>query len=131
MRDPKSTAPYILQEPYIALIDMIMIWRVATPSAKDRQTQYDTSYKRLDYIQQLISIILGRHSKAEQTNCVNDPYTTAYSAKDNERNLQLQRNVHVPNLCMKLGEAFPLPEHLEPNFVALEGAAEFYLQLPD
>ena len=51
MCDPKSTAPYILQEPYITLIDMVMIWRVATPSAKDRQTQDDTPYKQLDYAQ--------------------------------------------------------------------------------
>ena len=28
-----------LQEQYIALVDMGMIWMMATPSAKDRQTQ--------------------------------------------------------------------------------------------
>ena len=28
-----------LQEPYVALIDMGMIWRMATPTAEDRQTK--------------------------------------------------------------------------------------------
>ncbi|KAL8562138.1 hypothetical protein ACOMHN_041973 [Nucella lapillus] len=33
-----------LQEPYVALIDMGMIWRMATPTAEDRQTQDGTPY---------------------------------------------------------------------------------------
>lgn len=37
-----SLQPVDLQEPYIALIDMGMIWRMATPTAEDRQTQDGT-----------------------------------------------------------------------------------------
>ena len=40
-----SLQPVDMQEPYIALIDMAMIWRMATPSAEDRKTQGGTPYK--------------------------------------------------------------------------------------
>jgi len=41
--------PVSLQESYIALVDMGMIWRMATPSPEDCQTQDGTSYKWSDY----------------------------------------------------------------------------------
>ena len=68
-----------LQEPYIALIDMGMIWRMATPSAEDRQTQDGTPYKWSDYVHKVSSIILARHGDADRIICVNDPYDAAYS----------------------------------------------------
>ena len=47
-----------IKEPYVALIDMGLIWRMAAPSAEDRQTQYGTPYKCLNYVQKVSSIIL-------------------------------------------------------------------------
>ena len=42
----KSFLQYVdLQEPYVALVDMDKIWRIATPTAEDRQTQHGTPYK--------------------------------------------------------------------------------------
>ncbi|KAJ8375166.1 hypothetical protein SKAU_G00057460 [Synaphobranchus kaupii] len=96
-----------LQEPYIALVDMGMIWRMATPSAEDRQTQDGTPYKWLDYVHKVSSIILARHGDADRIICVNDPYDAAYSTKDNERDLRVQGKAHVPNTYMKLGDPFP------------------------
>jgi hypothetical protein len=96
-----------LQEPYIALIDMGMIWRIATPSAEDRQTQDGTPYKWLDYMHKMSSIILARHGDADRIICVNDPYDTAYSTKDDERDLRVQGKAHVPNTYMKLHDPFP------------------------
>jgi hypothetical protein len=46
-----------LQEPYTALIDMGMIWRMATPSAEDRKKQDGTPYKWSDYVHKVSSII--------------------------------------------------------------------------
>ena len=86
---------------------MGMIWRMAIPSAEDRQTQDGTPYKWLDYVHKLSSIILARHDNAERIICVNDPYDAAYSTKDDERDLQAQGNIHVPNIYMKLGDPFP------------------------
>ena len=47
-----------LQSPYIALVDMGMIWRMATPSAEDWHTQDGTLYKWSDCVHKLASIIL-------------------------------------------------------------------------
>ena len=79
-----SLQPVDLQEPYTALIDMGMIWRMVTPSAEDRQTLNGTPYKWSDYDQKISSIIFARHSNASQIICVNYPYGTANSTKDNE-----------------------------------------------
>ena len=58
----KLSLQYVdLQEPYIAIVDMGMIWRMATPSAEDRQTQDGAPYKWSDYVHKLASIILSRH----------------------------------------------------------------------
>ncbi|KAL8591125.1 hypothetical protein ACOMHN_063749 [Nucella lapillus] len=96
-----------LQEPYVALIDMGMIWRMATPTAEDRQTQDGTPYTWSDYAQKVSSIILARHSDAERIICVNDPYDAAYSTKDDERDLRVQGKAHVPNTYLKLCDSFP------------------------
>jgi hypothetical protein len=95
-----SLQPVDLQESYIAIIDMGMIWRMAIPSAEDRQTQDGTPYKWADYVNKLSSIILGRHGNAEKIICVNDPYDAAHSTKDDERDLRVHGNQHVPNICM-------------------------------
>ena len=96
-----------LVESYIALIDMGMIWRMATPSAEDRQTQDGTPYKWSNYVHKVSSIIFARHGNADRIICVNDPYGAAYSTKDDERDLRVQGKAHVPNTYMKLGDPFP------------------------
>ena len=72
-----SLQPVDLQEPYIALIDMGMILRMATPTAEDRQTQDVTPYKWSNYVQKASSIIFAHHNDATHIICVNDPYDTA------------------------------------------------------
>ena len=62
-----------LQEPYVALVHLDMIWKMATPTAEDRQTQDDTPYKWSDYMHKVSSIIHARHGDADCTICVNDP----------------------------------------------------------
>ena len=70
----KLSLKYVdLQEPYIAIVNIGMIWRMATPSAENRQTQDGTPYKWSDYVHKLASIILSRHGEAKQIICVNDP----------------------------------------------------------
>jgi len=59
-----SLQPIDLLDPYIALIDMGMIWRMATPTAEGRQTQDGTPYKWSDYVQKISSIIFARHNNA-------------------------------------------------------------------
>ena len=86
-----------IKQPYVALIDMGMIWRMATPSAEDRQTQDGSPYKWLGYVQKVSFIILARHCGAHRIICVNDLYDAAYSTKDDEPDLRVQGKVHLPN----------------------------------
>jgi len=41
-------------------------WRMASPSAEDRQTQDGTPYKWSDYVHKVSSIVLVRHVDAER-----------------------------------------------------------------
>ena len=47
-----------LQEPYTDLSDMGMIWKMATPSVKDRQTLDSTTYKLSDYVHKLFLAVM-------------------------------------------------------------------------
>jgi len=98
--------PVSLQESYAALVDMGMVWRMATPSPEDRQTQDGTLYKWSDYFHKVTSIIFARHNNAHCIICVNDPYTEI-STKDDERDLRVQGKVHIPNIYMKPSDPFP------------------------
>ena len=55
----------------------------------------------------LTSIVIARHVDAERIICVNDPYDTPYSTKDDERDLRVQGTAHIPNTYMKLSDTFP------------------------
>ena len=96
-----------LQEPYVALVNMGMIWRITTPTAEDRQTQDGTLYKWSDYVHKVSSIIFARHGDADRIICVNDPYDAPYLTKDEERDLRVQGKAHVPNTYMKLADPSP------------------------
>ena len=84
-----------LKESYITLVDIGVIWRMATPSAEDQQKHDGNPCKWSDYIQKVSSSI------------INDPYDKAYSTKDDERDLRIEGNVHFPNIYMKLDDPFP------------------------
>jgi len=86
---------------------MGMIRRMATLSAEDRQMHDGTPYKGSDYMQKISFILLARHGHAECIICMNDPYDTSYTRKDDERDLRVQGTPHLPNTYMKLSEAFP------------------------
>ena len=74
--------PVDLQEPYIAIIDMGKIIR-------------HNPYEWSDYVQKVSSIIF-RHNNATHIICVNDPYDTAYSTKDDKQDLPVQVGLMSP-----------------------------------
>ena len=84
----KLSMQYI--EPYVASVDMDMIWSMATPTAEYRQTEDGTPRKWSDYVHKVSSIILVLHGDADCIICVNDPYDATYSTKDDERDLRVQ-----------------------------------------
>ena len=97
----------------IALIDMGMIWRFASPTAEDREKGDGTRYTWGDYSQKVVSIILARHVNATKIICVNDPYDHAQSIKDKEHDLHVQGEGHIPNVFMKSSHLFPSPHEFK------------------
>ena len=92
---------------YTALVDMGMIWRLASPAAEDREKGDGSPYTWGDYTSKIASIILARHVNATIIICINDPYDYSESIKDNERELRIQGQGHIPNVFMKSGDMFP------------------------
>ena len=87
----KLSLQYVdLQEPYVALVDICMIWSIATPTAEDLQTINGTPYKWAGYVHNVSSIILARQH-----------------TKDNERDTRVQGKTHIPNIYMELADPFP------------------------
>ena len=71
---------------YSSIIDMGMVWRLATPTAEDRETvkRYGRQYQWLDYLEKIVSMILYRHPVAITIILVNGRYDKQYSIKDEE-----------------------------------------------
>ena len=91
---------------YTALVDMGMIWRLAT-TAEERAKGVGSSYTWGDYTNKIVSLILARHVNATSIICINDPYNYAESIKDDEHDLRIQGQGPIPNVYMKLAYLFP------------------------
>jgi len=92
---------------YIALVDMGMIWHLATPTAEERAKGDGSSYTWGDYINKIVSLILARHVNATNIICINDPYDYADSIKDDKHDLRIQGQGPIPNVYIKLADLFP------------------------
>ena len=92
---------------YMALVDMGMIWRLASPTAEERIKSDGTPYTWGDYTNKMGSLILARHINATTIICINDPYDYAESIKDDERDLRIQGQGPIPNVYMKPADLFP------------------------
>ncbi|XP_028404399.1 uncharacterized protein LOC114527028 [Dendronephthya gigantea] len=92
---------------YTALIDMGMIWRLATPTAEERDKADGSDYTWNDYANKVVNIIVTRHVASTTIICINDPYDRAESIKDDEHELRTQKQAYIPNVFIKLGDKFP------------------------
>ena len=81
-----------LLDEYAALVDMGMIWRMATPSAEEREKRDETDYSWRDYAEKIFNTIIGRHKTAGVIVMVNDPYDVNEWIKGSE---QSRRSVQV------------------------------------
>ena len=52
-------------------------------------------------------MILARHVNASTIICINDPYDCTVSIGDDEHELHIQGQGHIPNVLMKLDDQFP------------------------
>ena len=93
---------------YTALVDMGMIWRLASPTAEERVKSDGSPYTWGDYTEKIVSIVLAQHVSATTIICINDPYDYAESIKDDERQLYIQGQGPIPNVYMKPADLFPM-----------------------
>ena len=59
---------------YISIVDMGLIWRLATPSIADKDKNDGTCYSWKDYADKVFNLILSRHPNATTIIGVNDYY---------------------------------------------------------
>ena len=99
---------------HISLVDMGLIWRLATPTSEDREAKKrdGSEYRWSNYLEKICAIILSRHTDARLTILINDKYNLPFSIKDDEHDRRAAKHAHIPNV-------FPKPEDIFP------GAAEF------
>ena len=60
-----------------------------------------------DYTNKIASMILARHVDATTICCINDSYDYTESIKDDEQELHIQGQGHIPNVFMKSHDQFP------------------------
>ena len=92
---------------YVALIDMGMIWRMATPTVEDREKADGTVYTWGDYVSKIINLITSRHPDAIKLILVNDPYDLPFSLKDDEHDRRSHGKSITPRVFPKLIDRFP------------------------
>ncbi|KAG1697231.1 hypothetical protein GQR58_006067 [Nymphon striatum] len=99
---------------YSSLIDMSMLFRLATPTPADREKKKrdGSDYKWQDYIDNICFMVHSRHPDAEQTYAINDPYPkpNEYSIKDDERDRRSASHPNAGNKFPTLDEKFPGPK---------------------
>ena len=70
---------------YTALVDMGLIWQLATPTTENKEKADGSLYTWEDYADKVFKLILERHPNAKRLILINDTYKAPYSIKDSER----------------------------------------------
>ena len=100
-----NMVPAPVPQMYVAVVDMGLLWRLATPSTEDREKSDGSIYTWLDYGEKLLSLLMARHKQACQIICINDQYNQQCIIKDSER-IRRQK-CPVGNVYMHKADKFP------------------------
>ena len=94
---------------YASLVDMGMIWRLATPTADDRESRNrdGSQYHWSDYLDKICTLIFSRHAGARLIVLLNDKYSLPFSIKDDEHDRRAAKHPHIPNVFPKPENTFP------------------------
>ena len=86
-----------------------MVWRLATPTAEDRETvkRYGRQYQWLDYLEKIVSMILYLHPVAITIILLNGRYDKQYSIKDEEHERRAAKYLGAGNRFPKPNDPFP------------------------
>ena len=95
---------------YVSVVDMGLIWRLATPTPLDYEARKrdGSDYRWSDYIEKICSLTFSRHANTDLFILVNDKYDFPYSIKDDERDRRAAKHFHIPNVFPKSEDKFPL-----------------------
>ena len=93
---------------YSSLVDMGLIWRLATPTTDDRdiKRRCGNDYKWVDYLDKVVSMVFSRHRNAKLIVLVNDVYTNS-CIKDDEHDRRAAKQTNLPNVYPKESDNFP------------------------
>ena len=115
LRQSFSTEP-LLNKPstYISLVDMGLIWRLASPTSDDRdiKKRSGVEYLWVDYLNKVCSMVYSRHSNATKIILVNDNYEVS-SIKDDEHERRAANHINLPNVYPKENDKFPSPSQFK------------------
>ena len=113
---------------YISLVDMGLIWRLATPTPEDHEAKRrdGSEYRWIDYLDKIFVIITSFHADAHFIILVNDRYDISFSIKDDEHDRRAAKYPHTPNVFPKPNDIFPTS--VEFNKVMLNSTNKVGLQ---
>ena len=128
----------VLEKPhdFISIVDMGLIWRLATPNSEDRETRKrdGSEYRWNDYLDKILSIIISRHTNARKIILVNDRYDLPFSIKDDEHDRRASKHGHIPAVYPKPEDNFPGAAEFNkvmtssPNKVRLQGLVKEHIK---
>ena len=93
---------------YVCLVDMGLIWRLATTTSADREIvhRYGSESAWRDFGKKVISIIASRHSSPTKMVCVNNIHNLKYTIKDYEWHRRSKNMRNIPNIPIKSVDKF-------------------------
>ena len=94
---------------HVSLVDMGLIWRLATPTAEDRESKKrdGSEYHWSDYLDKICAIIFSRHADSCLIILINDKYDLPFSIKDDEHDRRAAKHHHIPNVYPKPEDTIP------------------------
>ena len=100
----------VIEKPhtYSSIVDMGLIWRLATPTSEDREVKRRSGSDFLwgDYLEKICCLVHSRHKDAEKLILINDDYNTS-SIKDDEHSRRAEKYNNLPNVYPKEADKFP------------------------
>ena len=113
---------------YISLVDMGLIWRLASPTSDDcdAKTCSGTDYLWHDYLNKVCLMIYSRHNNATTIILINNNYTVVTSVKDGKHERQTATHTNLPNFYPKEAEKFPTPTQFK--WIMLKSENKVWLQ---
>ncbi len=74
LQEKLTMTPVPEPDVYTSIVDMGLIWHLATPTVEDREKGDGTKYTWKDYAEKVVRAVMTRHRHADRIICMNDLY---------------------------------------------------------